>query len=98
MPGARLKNITNLAGGEVSTLRKSDTVIVIGGANDINKNEAHIGLKHLGKFAKKNRQNTNIMIVTAPHRHDLQETSFVNKEIEVFNRKLHKVVKTPQTI
>jgi hypothetical protein len=28
-------------------------VIVIGGANDINKNEANIGLKHLGKFAKK---------------------------------------------
>ena len=65
MPGARLKNITNLADGEVSTLEKSDTVIVIGGANDINKNEANISLKHLGKFAK-NRQNTNIMIVTAP--------------------------------
>jgi len=34
------------------------------------------------------------MIVTAPHRYDLQETSCVNKKLEVFNRKLHKVVKT----
>jgi hypothetical protein len=38
IPGARLENITNLAAGEISTLGKSDTVIVIGGANDINKN------------------------------------------------------------
>jgi hypothetical protein len=34
------------------------------------------------------------MIVTAPHRYDLEESSSVNKEIEVFNRKLHKVLKT----
>jgi hypothetical protein len=35
------------------------------------------------------------MIITAPHRYDLQKTSCVNKEItEVFNRKLHEVVKT----
>jgi hypothetical protein len=53
MPAARLENITNLADGEAITLGKSDTVIVIGGANDINKNEANIGLKHLGKFVKK---------------------------------------------
>ena len=93
MTGARLENITNLADGEVGTLGKSDTVIVIEGANDINKNEANIGLKHLGKFMK-NKQNTNIMTVTAPHRYDLQETSFVNKEIEVFKGKPHNVAKT----
>jgi hypothetical protein len=39
IPGVRLENITNLADSEISTLGKSDTVIVIGGANDINKNE-----------------------------------------------------------
>ena len=72
MPEARLENITNLADEEVSTLGKSDTVIVIGGANDINKNETNVGLKHLRKLIKKNRHNTNIMIVTAPHRYDLQ--------------------------
>jgi len=31
------------------------------------------------------------MIVTTPHRYGLQETSCVNKEIEVFTRKLNKV-------
>jgi hypothetical protein len=53
--------------------------------------------KHLGKFVI-SRQNTNTMTVTAPHSHDLQETSCVNKEIEVFNRKLHKVVKTADNV
>ena len=86
-------NVTNLADKEASTLGKSDTVTVMGGANDICKIEANIGLKHSGKFIN-SRQNTNIMIVTAPHRHNLQETSCVNKEIEVFSRKLHKMVKT----
>jgi hypothetical protein len=71
MPGARLENITNLADKEASTQGKSYTVIVMGGVNYISKNEANIGLKHLGKFVN-SRQNTNIIIVTAPHRHDLQ--------------------------
>ena len=34
------------------------------------------------------------MMITAPHKHDLHETSCVNKEIGVFNRKLHTVMKT----
>ena len=46
MPEARLENITDLADEQVSMLGKSDTVIVIGGASDINKNETNIGLKH----------------------------------------------------
>ena len=97
MPGVRLENITNLADEEVSKLGKKDTVIVIGGVNDINKNETNVGFRHLGKFIK-NRHNTNIMIVTAPHRYDLQKTSCVNREIEVFNRKLHKMVKTADNV
>jgi lysophospholipase L1-like esterase len=96
-PGARLENITNLADKEVSTIGKSDTVIVMGGANEVSKKEANIGLKHLGKFVN-SRQNTNIMTVTALHRNDLQETSCVNMEMEVFNRKLHKAVKTADNV
>jgi hypothetical protein len=72
-------------------------VVVWGGANDISKSETNIGLKHIGTFVVC-RKNTNFMIVTAPHRHDLQETSCVNKEIEVFNRKLHKMIKTADNV
>jgi hypothetical protein len=97
IPGAGLENITNSANNERSTLGKSDTVIVIGGANDINKNETNTGLKHLRNFAE-NRRNTNIMVMTAPHRYVLHGSSCVNNEVAVFNRKLHKVVKTVENV
>ena len=44
-PGARLENITNLADKVVSTIGKSDTVVVMGGAIEVSKKEANIGLK-----------------------------------------------------
>ena len=93
IPCARLEIIANFAVEEISSLEKSDAVIVIGGTNDINKNESNIGLTHLRKFVE-NRKNTNIMVVAPPHRFDLHESSCVNNEIVVFNRKLHKSVKT----
>ena len=93
MPRARFGNITKPAKSESSSLGKSDTVIMIRGAKDINKNETNVGLAHLRNFAE-DRRNTNIVVVPAPHRHDLLSSSCVNKEIVVFNRKLHKVVKS----
>jgi hypothetical protein len=39
------------------------------------------------------RTNTNILALAAPHRHDLQETSCINKEVHIFNRKLLKIFK-----
>jgi hypothetical protein len=65
IPGARLENIIKLADGEISALGKSDAVIVMGEANDINKNETFIELAHLRKFVE-DRKNTNIMVVPAP--------------------------------
>ena len=72
-------------------------MIVIGGANAINENETNIGLTHFTKFVEK-RRNTNIMVVTAPHRYDFHESSCVNNEIVVFNRKLHKLVKMEDNV
>jgi len=31
--------------------------------------------------------------MTPPNRYDLQDSSFINEEIQVFNRKLHKLLK-----
>jgi len=81
---------------DISASGKHDTVIILGSTND-SQNEANIGLKHVRKFVN-SRQNTNIMIVTDCHKHDLQVTSRVNKEIKVFNRKLHKMMKTPYNV
>jgi hypothetical protein len=38
------------------------------------------------------------MTITVPHTHDLQETTCVNMEIEIFDRKLHTVMKTANDV
>jgi hypothetical protein len=87
MPGASLENIINSNIKGIKTLGRNDIVIVCGGSNDIYKNESSFGLRQLKKFVLAT-QNTHIFIVTVPHRHDLQDFSCVNKDIEVFNMKI----------
>ena len=50
------------------------------------------GLMNLHEFVDQ-RINTNFMVVTIPHRHDLRDTSCVNKEVQNFNTELHKIMK-----
>jgi hypothetical protein len=59
----------------------------MGGSNDIAKNNASTGMKHLLDLVI-NATQTNIILMSAPHRFDLMETSCVNQEIEKFNNKL----------
>ena len=50
------------------------------------------GLRNLNKLVDQ-RINTNIMTVTIPQRHDLMPTSCINKEVQNFNKNLHKIMK-----
>jgi hypothetical protein len=52
----------------------------------------NIGLKYL-KYFVTNTLNTNIFVITAPTTYDLAETSCINMEIQVFKKKLHKLMK-----
>jgi len=72
------------------TLAKGDAVVIWDGSNDVNKNETTIGLKHLKDFINY-RSNTNTIALAAPQKHDLQETSSINNEVQEFNTKLHKI-------
>jgi hypothetical protein len=40
-----------------------------------------------------NNKHTNIVLITAPQRYDLLQTSYVNSAVNSFNRKLKKLVK-----
>jgi len=51
-----------------------------------------IGMKHILDLAL-HASNTNVIILCAPHRHDLIKDSCVNREVEVFNRKLQNRLK-----
>ena len=44
------------------------------------------------------RKNTNVMIVTAPHRYDLQNTSCINTEVQTINWKLHTIMKNKDNV
>ena len=90
MAGSGLANVTALVHKEIITLTKDDAVVIWGGLNVVNKNETPIGPKHLKDFIN-HRSNTNIIALAAPHRHDLQETLCINIEVQVFNRKIHKI-------
>jgi lysophospholipase L1-like esterase len=92
MPGSGLSHITGVASRETSQLQCDEFIIICGGANDINKNEANSGLHHIRKFALHNRH-TNVIAISPPHRHDLQDSSCINDEIQVYNRKLNKMLK-----
>jgi hypothetical protein len=82
---------------EINLLTRKDTVILWGGSNDIAKNEAVSGLGSLRKFVN-NKKNTDIVLITAPHRYDLMEFSCVNEEIKIFNRKMHKIMKLKNNV
>ena len=88
--------ITNSAKEEIGHMTQDDVVTVCGGANNISKNESTSGLKYVTQFVQ-NRRHTNVLIMNAPPRFDLVETSCVNEEVNVFNRKLKKIMVHHQT-
>ena len=91
-PGTKLGEITNIARKETEKLTKTDMIVVSGGANNIVKNESGKGLVHISNFVKQ-RKHTNIIIVSAPKRHDLSTTLCVNSGVTTYNTKLHKRMK-----
>ena len=56
------------------------------------KNETKQGINWIKNFVEVNHH-TNIIILEAPHRHDLIQHSCVNKEVEKFNSKIKKHMK-----
>jgi hypothetical protein len=91
-PGAECSTISNPAIIEPSELTKKDKLIIWSGSNDIARNESNKGLACLSTLAQR-FENTNIIVVNAPKRHDLLQTSCVNVEVDNFNCKLQKRMK-----
>ena len=77
----------------VDSYTQDDVLIVSGGTMDVARNEMDNGLRHLTHFMKRTSSNS-VHILNVPHRLDLVNSSCVNKESIVYNRKLQKIVKT----
>jgi hypothetical protein len=63
-----------------------------GGSNEIARNNSIKGMTNVLECVM-NAYHTNVIIMSAPHRHDLIRNSCVNKEVEAFSRKLCKRLK-----
>jgi hypothetical protein len=50
----------------------------------VGKNERKQGINWIQNFVETNKH-TNIILMEVPHRYDLIQDSFVNKEVEKFN-------------
>jgi hypothetical protein len=93
-PNANLEAITSSTSFNTDKFTKNDVIIVCGGSRDVGKNETCVGLRHLSQLVKRT-SNTNHIILDVPYRFDLACFSCVNKDVPVFKRKLHKLMKCP---
>ena len=92
-----MRIITSTLKSEIKNLIKNYVVILCGGTLDVVRNNTLIGLSFILQFVK-NTGHTNVIIINAPHRFDLEVCSCVNKEINAFNRKLNKTKKNHMSI
>jgi hypothetical protein len=91
-PKAGLTELLNTAKNDLSKLTKTDTLIVIGGSNDIDGSDQGKRLTSTVNFLY-STQNTNVILVEVPVRYDSEARSHINEQIENYNKKLVKVTK-----
>ena len=74
------------------SLGRKDAIVISGGTNDIGNNSTKRNetLVMMTQFMQK-YNNTNIIFVNIPQRHDLAKNSRTNLEIQAFNTKLSKI-------
>jgi len=91
-PSTGMEVITSSTREEIDHLTKDDVVIVCGVADNVAKNDSSKGLKYMTHFVQ-NRRYTYVMITITLNRFNLKESSScINKEVNVFNRKLQETV------
>jgi hypothetical protein len=86
-PGADLQSKVNAPSKTIAELSKNDVLVVWGGTRDVGRNESAKGLHQICNFVG-NCNQTNVIVMSVPHRHYLEANSCVNHEVKVYNRQL----------
>ena len=94
-PGLDLAAITHTVNRDTGVLTKQDSVVIWGGIRDISGYESQKDLCQIRNFMYRHSQ-TNVLLVNVPNRFYLWTHSCVNYEVNAFNRKLDKHVKSFQ--
>jgi hypothetical protein len=90
-PNTDIETITSPIHLKMGKLMKEDLIIFLDGTNDISGNEAKKGLHSLKDFTQRTI-NTNLILLGAPHRHDLPPQSCINREVKLYNKRLQSLV------
>jgi hypothetical protein len=91
-PNASINQLTATARQDINELTQKDFLVFWGGSNDASKNNARSGLNQEVNYLRGNIY-TNSIVITVPHKFDLNCNSCVNEEIRRLNRRLTTVVK-----
>ena len=91
-PNAGLSDVLKTGNLKLGGLGKRDTIIVVGGSNDLDRNVHKRNLTSLVSFLEET-QNTNVILTDVPMRNDREIGAPINKLITNYNKKLHKVTK-----
>jgi len=91
-PGAGADILANSVIREIKRLSKNDVVVFCGGAKHVGRNNSSKALHQITNFIV-HCENTNIILIAAPPRYDLMQSLCVNSEVNLFNRKLKKIIK-----
>jgi hypothetical protein len=88
-PGASINQLVPSQEEELKDLGEKDVIVISGGTNDIDNNSDK-GSEVLSKMTKfmQSYNNTNIVIMSIPHKYDLDKDSRINLAIQKLNRKL----------
>jgi hypothetical protein len=91
-PGAKAKDVLKNCVSDCKALCPPDHVVIMGGANDIYRNETKNYINTL-KSTLSALTSTNVVVLNIPSRHDLVKESIVNKKIREANMDINKVCK-----
>jgi lysophospholipase L1-like esterase len=91
-PGAKLEDVLKNCVRDCTVLGPQDHVVIMGGTNDISRNET-INCINTLKTTLSALTSTNVVVLNIPARHDLVKESIVNKEIRKANMDINKVCK-----
>ena len=92
-PNATLTELLRTAKCELNKLSSKDTVIVIGGYNDIGKSDLNSNLTTRVKFLD-DLQPTNVILAEILIRYDIGATLHISDQIKKYNKKLGKMTKS----
>jgi hypothetical protein len=91
-PGSGTRELMASGSEVIRSLSHDDLVVVCSGTNDYDLNDFSLTFRNIKKYIISNNH-TNILLMNVPFRYDLPNSSSINKNIFVLNRRLEKLEK-----